>query len=77
LAAFAGVDVPMTAAAPVTDAPAAPAAIVKTCRREIPSDPVMTRRPVVRGNQLASSGIVSHGAVLIERKRAAPVYVCD
>jgi len=34
----------MTAAAPVTDAPAAPAAMVKTCRREIPCDPVMTRR---------------------------------
>ena len=31
----------MTAAAPVTDAPAA---MVKTCRREIPCDPVMTRR---------------------------------
>jgi hypothetical protein len=38
----------MTAAAPVTDAPAAPAAIVKTCRREIPSDPVMARRPAVK-----------------------------
>jgi hypothetical protein len=48
LAASAGVDVPMTAAAPVTDAPAA---MVKTCRREIPCDPVMTRRPVVRRNQ--------------------------
>src|ERR1035437_790037 len=31
----------MTAAAPVTDAPAT---MVKTCRREIPCDPVMTRR---------------------------------
>ena len=31
----------MTAAAPVTDAPAA---TVKTCRREIPCDPVITRR---------------------------------
>jgi hypothetical protein len=51
LAACAGVDVPMTAAAPVTDAPAAPAAMVKTCRREIPCDPVMTPRPAVRGTQ--------------------------
>jgi hypothetical protein len=49
LAACAAVDVPMTAAAPVTDAPAAPAAMAKTCRREIPCDPVMTRRPAVRG----------------------------
>jgi hypothetical protein len=38
----------------MTDAPAAPAAIVKTCRREIPCDPVMTRRPSVRDYQLTS-----------------------
>src|SRR3984893_18939107 len=44
----------MPPAAPVTDAPAAPAAIVKTCRREIPCDPVMTRRPSVRDYQLTS-----------------------
>jgi hypothetical protein len=40
----------MTTVAPVIDAPAAPAAIVKTCRREIPRNPVMTRRPAVRAN---------------------------
>jgi len=33
--------------------------------------------PAVRGNQLASSRIVSHGAALIERKRVATVFVCD
>jgi hypothetical protein len=41
----------MTAVAPVIDAPAAPAAMVKTCRREIPRNPVTTNRPAVRANQ--------------------------
>jgi hypothetical protein len=51
LAACAAVDVPMTAVAPAIDAPAALAAMVKTCRREIPRSPVMTSSPVVRANQ--------------------------
>jgi hypothetical protein len=42
LAAYAAVDVPMTAVPPAIDAPAAPAATVKICRREIPRNPVMT-----------------------------------
>jgi hypothetical protein len=50
LAACAVVDVPMIAVAPAIDAPVAPAAMVKTCRREIPRNPVMTGRPAVRAN---------------------------
>jgi hypothetical protein len=42
LAACAGVEMAMTAAALATDAPVAPAAMVKTCRREIPRVSVMT-----------------------------------
>jgi hypothetical protein len=52
LAAFAGVDVPTTAAAPVTDAPATPAAMVKTCRREIDCS-VMIRRPCFERQSMA------------------------
>jgi hypothetical protein len=47
-------DAPMTAGAPVTDAPAAPAAIVKTFRRENSCDPVMIRRPSATEYQLTS-----------------------
>jgi hypothetical protein len=36
----------MIAAVPAIDAPVAPAAIVKICRREIPSGPIMIYRPV-------------------------------
>jgi hypothetical protein len=49
LAACAGVDVPMTAAVMATDAPAAPAAMVKTCRRENPLDRAMTVCPFMCG----------------------------
>jgi hypothetical protein len=51
LAACAVADVPMTIVAPAIDAPAALAAMVKACRREILFDSVMTCCPAVRGNQ--------------------------
>jgi hypothetical protein len=55
----------------VIDAPAAPAAMVKTCRREIPRNPVMTSRPAVRGQ--INSVIVKRFA----RRRRNGFLVCD
>src|ERR1700739_4472479 len=75
LAASAAVDVPRTAVAPVIDVPAAPAAMVKTCRREIPRNPIITRLPAVRGNRQRQLCVVSPRAALIWRNGAASVGV--